>query len=97
MYFKIKPETSLEEKSSLIPFTKIYGFHQIIDRFSQPCTVGKTQLLSVYLQLLLADINGFTSLQYVRSTGIYTSPVCLHSDFQVWHLSLLLIFFNRKT
>lgn len=75
MYFKIKPESSLKENSSLIPFTEICGFHQIIDRFSQPRTVGKTQLLSVYLQLLLADLNGFTSLQYVRSTGMYTSPV----------------------
>lgn len=60
MCFEIKPETSIEEKSSLIPFTKIYGFRQIIDRFSEPCTVRKTQLLSVYLQLLLADINEFT-------------------------------------
>lgn len=73
VYFEVKSETSLEEKSSLIPFTKIYGFHQIIDRFSQPCTVGKTQLLSVYLQLLLADLNGFTSLQYIRSTRTCTS------------------------
>lgn len=82
-----------KRKSSLIPFTKICGFHQIIDRFSQPCTtVGKTQLLSVYLQLLLADKNGFTTLQHVRSDRIYPSPVCLHPYFQMWHLSLILIF-----
>lgn len=97
VYFKMKPETSLEEKSSLIPFTKIYGFHQIIDRFSQPCTVGKTQLFSACLQLLLADKNGFTSLQYVRSDSIYTSPVCLHPYFQMWYLSLILIFLIEVT
>lgn len=98
VYFKIKPETSLEEKSSLIPFTKIYGFHQIIDRFSQPCTtVGKTQLLSVYLKLLLADKNGFTTLQYVRSDRIYPSLVCLHPYFEMWHLSLILIFLIEVT
>lgn len=98
VYFKMMPEISLEEKSSLIPFTKICGFHQIIDRFSQPCTtVGKTQLLSVYLQLLLADKNGFTTLQYVRSDRIYPSPVCLHSYFQMRHLSLILIFLIEVT
>lgn len=85
-----------KKKSSLIPFTKIYGFHQIIDRFSQPCTVGKTQLLSVCLQLLLADKNGFTSLQYVRSDSIYTSPVCLHPYFQMWHFVFDFNIFSRS-
>lgn len=56
VYFKNKPKTKSEEKPSLIPFTKVYGFHQIIDRFSQPWTVDKTQLLPVYLQLLLRDL-----------------------------------------
>lgn len=54
-------QTNSEEKSFLIPFIKVCGFHQIIDRFSEPCTVGKTQLLSFCLQLLLEDLNGFTS------------------------------------
>lgn len=45
--------------------------------------VDKTQLLCVYLQLLLADKNGFTSLQCVMSTRIYTSRDCLHPYFQM--------------
>lgn len=81
VYFKNKPKTKSEEKPSLIPFTKVYGFHQIIDRFSQPWTVDKTQLLPVCSQLLLRDLNELTSFQYVRSSRIYTFPACQHPHF----------------
>lgn len=91
MYFKIKPETSLKEKSSLVPFTKIYGFHQIMTDLAMYCWQNSAAFC--LLRAATGRLNGFTSLQCVRSTGKYASPVCLHPYFQMWHLSLLLIFF----